>query len=120
LAITHGESVGYVALEETVKRTALGFMAINLNKPLHLGRTGVTDEQLKASWEATLGTERIFMYDHWGSLASDNLINRIRYLARGCGCKWIVLDHISIVVSGNGEGDERRLLDNTMTALPRK
>lgn len=117
LAITHGESVGYVALEETVKRTALGFMAISLNKPLHLGRGEVTDEELKASWEATLGTERIFMYDHWGSLASDNLINRIRYLARGCGCKWIVLDHISIVVSGNGEGDERRLLDNTMTAL---
>jgi twinkle protein len=28
-----------------------------------------------------------------------------------------VLDHISIVVSGIGDGDERRLIDNTMTKL---
>ena len=30
---------------------------------------------------------------------------------------FVVLDHISIVVSGIGDGDERRLIDNTMTAL---
>jgi twinkle protein len=28
-----------------------------------------------------------------------------------------VLDHLSIVVSGLGDGDERRLIDNAMTAL---
>jgi twinkle protein len=33
------------------------------------------------------------------------------------GCNWIFLDHLSIVVSGMGEGDERRLIDNTMTSL---
>jgi twinkle protein len=28
-----------------------------------------------------------------------------------------VLDHLSIVVSGMGDGDERRMIDNTMTKL---
>ena len=56
-------------------------------------------------------------YDHWGSLDSDNLINRIRYLVRGCGCRWVILDHLSIVVSGLENIDERRTIDNTMTAL---
>jgi twinkle protein len=30
---------------------------------------------------------------------------------------YLVLDHLSIVVSGQGDGDERRMIDNTMTKL---
>ena len=35
----------------------------------------------------------------------------------GCGCEYIFLDHLSIVVSGLEGGDERRMIDNTMTKL---
>ena len=42
-------------------------------------------------------------------------MDKIRYLASGCECGWVILDHISIVVSGMEGGDERRLIDNTMT-----
>jgi twinkle protein len=112
-----GETVGYIALEESVKRTVQGFCSLVLNRPLHISRDGVTDEAIKAAWEATAGSGRLYLYDHWGSTDSDNLLARVRYLARGCGCRWIVLDHLSIVVSGIGDGDERRLIDNTMTAL---
>ena len=38
-------------------------------------------------------------------------------MVKGLGCSWIVLDHLSIVVSGLGDGDERRLIDNAMTYL---
>jgi twinkle protein len=31
--------------------------------------------------------------------------------------EYVVLDHLSIVVSGLGDGDERRMIDNTMTKL---
>ncbi len=55
--------------------------------------------------------------DHFGSLDSDNLVSRIRYLIRGCECDWIILDHISIAVSGIEDGDERRIIDNLMTKL---
>ena len=48
---------------------------------------------------------------------SENLFSRIKFLAQGCDCKFIVLDHLSIVVSGISEGDERRTLDNLMTQL---
>ena len=74
-------------------------------------------EQFKSTFDDTLGTQRVFFYDHWGSLDGDNLINKIRYMARGCGCNYVVLDHISIVVSGMEGGDERRMIDNTMTKL---
>jgi twinkle protein len=112
-----GENVGYIALEESTKRTALGLIGIELNKPLHLSREGVSDVELKKAFDATVGSGHCYLYDHFGSIDSNNLMARVRYLARGCGCGWIVLDHLSIVVSGNSEGDERRLIDNTMTSL---
>ena len=112
-----GQTVGYVALEENVRRTALGFMSIELNKPLHVTAKGVSEDELRKAWERSVGNGRLYLYDHWGSADSDNLISKLRYLARGCDCGWLVLDHLSIVVSGIADGDERRLIDNTMTKL---
>jgi twinkle protein len=68
-------------------------------------------------FDATVGSGRVFLYDHFGSADSDNLFNKIRYFARGCGCTTVVLDHISMIVSGIEDGDERRIIDNLMTKL---
>jgi twinkle protein len=111
------QKIGYIALEESNKRTGLGFMGLHLNKPLHLGTVEVTDEEFKDAFDSTLNTGNIYMYDHWGSLASDNLLSKIRYMVTACECSFIILDHLSIVVSGIEEGDERRTIDNLMTKL---
>lgn len=115
--IKQGETVGIIALEETTAKTALGIMSVELNKPLHLSKEGISDEQLHTAFVATVGSGRVYLYDHFGSTDSDNLLNRIRFMVRGCGCGWILLDHLSIVVSGITDGDERRVIDNTMTKL---
>ncbi|MDX2086055.1 MAG: DnaB-like helicase C-terminal domain-containing protein [Candidatus Melainabacteria bacterium] len=115
--IQSGETVGYIALEESVRRSALGLLGIHLSKPLHLSLDGIAVDELRTAFQATLGSNRVYFYDHFGSIDSENLLRRIRYLARGFDCNWIILDHLSIVVSGIGDGDERRLIDNTMTAL---
>lgn len=109
--------IGYIALEESVKRTALGLMGLHLNVPLHIHREGVNDESLRNAFENTVGNGRVYLYDHFGSLDSGNLLSRIRYMVRALGCDFIFLDHVSIMVSGLDTGDERRLIDNTMTAL---
>lgn len=115
--IGNNETIGYIALEESVRRTALGLMGLQINKPLHITREGVDEAALREAYDRSVGSGRVFLYDHFGSIESDNLLSRIRYMVRGLGCRWIVLDHLSIVVSGLGDGDERRLIDNTMTAL---
>ncbi len=114
--LERGETVGYIALEESVRRTALGIMGLHVNKPLHLEKE-IHHESLRPTFEETVGNGRFFTYDHFGSCDSDNLLNRIRYLCKGLECKWIFLDHLSIVVSGFEGDDERRLIDNTMTRL---
>lgn len=117
LIVNQKQRVGYIALEESTKRTALGLMGVHLDRPIHLGKEGVSEADLRRAFEATVGSGSVFLYDHFGSLDSDNLVSRIRFLARGCDCGWIVLDHISIAVSGREDGDERRIIDNLMTSL---
>ena len=59
----------------------------------------------------------LYLFDHFGSTESDNLLSKIRYLAKGLGVKWVILDHLSIVISGLESYDERKLIDVTMTKL---
>lgn len=115
--ITKGEKVGMLMLEENPKRTALGLMAIHLNKPIHISKEGVDETDLRTAFDSTVGSGNLFLYDHWGSSDITNLVSRVRFMARGLGCSWVILDHLSIVVSGLGDGDERRLIDNAMTML---
>ena len=114
--LQQGKTIGYIALEESVKRTMQGLMSIRLNTPLHLKTTLVDADELKKAWEE-VATDNLYLYDHFGSTDSDNLLNRIRYMSKALNCGYIFLDHLSIVVSGMADGDERRLIDNTMTKL---
>jgi len=109
-----GETVGYIALEESVKRTVQGFIGIELSKPIHLGAEA-TKEEVRDAFDKI--KDRIYCYDHFGSTDSENLLAKIRYMVKALGCSFVVLDHLSIVVSGQEEGDERRNIDNLMTQL---
>ena len=109
--------VGYIALEESVKRTAQGIIGLELNKPIHLHGHEVDEATLKKGFDATLGQGNLTLYDHFGSTDADNLLNKVRYMSVAMGAEYIVLDHLSIVVSGYEDGDERRRIDNVMTKL---
>ena len=111
------DNIGLMFLEESVKKTAKSLMALAANKPLHLPDCEVTDEELKDSFDRTLGTDRLFLFDHFGSTSVDNIINRVRFMARGLACKYVFVDHVSIIVSAQESGDERKAIDEIMTKL---
>lgn len=110
-------NIGGLFLEESTRKTARSIMSLHANKLLHLPDTPVTESELKEAFDATLGTNRVYLFDHFGSSDVDNIANRIRYMAKACDCRVIFLDHISIVVSGLDNGDERKAIDNMMTKL---
>lgn len=109
--------IGGMFLEESVRKTARSIMSLRANKLLHLPDTKVSSEELKDAFEHTLGTDRIFLFDHFGSTSSENILNRIRYMAKACDCRIIFLDHLSIIISGQDNGDERKAIDGLMTDL---
>lgn len=110
-------NIGAMFLEESVRKTARSIMSVHANKMLHLPDTEVTESELKEAFDSTLGTSRIYLFDHFGSLEIENVISRIRYMAKALDCRVVFLDHISIVVSGQDSGDERKAIDNMMTKL---
>jgi len=115
--ILRGHNVAYIALEENVKRSIRGLVSIGLNAPIHDPevRKKIPEEKILEAWSKI--KDKVFFYDHFGSSDSDDLLNRIRYMVLALNCRYVFLDHISIVISGLAEGDERRLIDNTMTRL---
>lgn len=111
------DNIGLMFLEESVKKTAKSLMALAADKPLHLPDCEVTDEELRDAFNRTLGTDRLFLFDHFGSTSVDNIINRVRFMARGLNCKYVFVDHVSIIVSAQESGDERKAIDEIMTKL---
>lgn len=111
------DNIGMMFLEEGVRKTARSLMSLAANKPIHLPDVEVTETELKDAFDRTLGTNRLYLFDHFGSSNLDNIVNRVRYMAKGLGCGYVFLDHISIIVSGGDVGDERKALDAIMTRL---
>lgn len=111
------DNIGLMFLEESTRKTGLSLMSLAANKPLHLPDTEATEEEKLQARKQTLETGRLFLFDHFGSTEVDNIVNRVRYLAKVMDCKYVFLDHISIVVSAQTNGDERKALDEIITKL---
>jgi len=112
--LSKGERCGYLALEESNRRTALGLMSVAARKSLHLGEQ--QRGELTEIFDQTIANWNLHLFDGFGSYDPDHIYNRIEYMAAGLDTKVIFLDHLSILLSGL-EGDERRMIDNTMTRL---
>lgn len=111
----HG--IGLLHLEEPNADTALGLMSIEAGLPLHLPdiREGVSKEALRGYFDSTVNTDRVVIWDHFGSNSIQEVLNKVRHM-HNLGCKYIILDHLSIVVSDQS-GDERKQLDEISTKL---
>lgn len=114
--VDQGHSVGYIALEESLQRTALRLMSVKANRALHLNNEA-PQEELQAAFDASLGTGRVFLRDGFGSVDPEAILSDCRFMAMAKEVGWIILDHLSILMSGNESHDERKLIDITMTKL---
>lgn len=114
------DKIGVLALEESIRNTAFNIMSVEADARIYIKeiRDTFSREQLKGWEEKTIGTGRFEAFDHFGSISNDEIMNRIRFMAKALDCKWIFLDHLSILVSGQEDvGDERRNIDILMTKL---
>lgn len=111
----HG--IGLLHLEEPNADTALGLMSIEAGRPLHLPdiRAETPKDELRKYFDDVINTDRVVIWDHFGSNSIQEVLNKVRHM-HNLGCKYIILDHLSIVVSDQS-GDERKQLDEISTKL---
>ena len=112
-------NVGVIALEETFNRTVDGILSIEANAKLHIDRIReqFTEEELDKFFDVLYDGEnanRVWIHAHFGANDIDSIFSKLRFMIVGCGCKWVVIDHLHMLVSTTIEGDERRSIDAIM------
>tara|TARA_R100001460_G_scaffold17328_3_gene37439 strand:+ start:639 stop:2297 length:1659 start_codon:yes stop_codon:yes gene_type:complete len=113
------DNVGIVALEENWLRTADGIISIEANDRIYLNerRNHYTENQLISLFEKVIPEGRVFIHAHLGATDIDEIFSKLRYIIVGCECKWVVVDHLHMLVNVLSEGDERRGIDLLMQRL---
>jgi|TARA_R110000744_G_scaffold162510_2_gene279130 twinkle protein len=116
------DNVGIIALEEDWRRTIDGILSIEANARLYIDqvRDSYSKEELDKLFDILYDGQnknRVWVHAHFGANDLDEIFSKIRFMIIGCGCKWVVVDHLHMLVSASAEGDERRTIDSIMTRL---
>lgn len=113
------DNVGVIALEEDWKRTVDGILSIEANDKLYIDstRNSYTENQLTNMFDRVFANDRVFIHAHFGANDIEEIFAKLRYLIVGCDCKWVVVDHLHMLVSSMLDGDERKAIDSIMHRL---
>ena len=89
-------------------------MSTAVGRNLHLGEHDRSE--LAEAFDNTIKNWDLHLFDGFGSYDPDHIYERIEYMASGLDTRVVFLDHLSILLSGL-DGDERKMIDQTMTKL---
>lgn len=114
---TTESNIGIIHLEEGKRRFYDGLAGYALKTAAHHDPYLTAEQKFEAFEKAVKRDNRLHFYTHFGSDDPDVILDSIRFMAGACECKFIFLDHITMLVSGTADGDERRILDYISTKL---
>lgn len=116
-----GYKIGMIFLEEgnkeTMQRIVAAELGVNYLKFMRDPLSVASKEEIEAVYNDLVDNDKLFMLDHFGSIPVADLLNKIKHMVLAEGCKYIILDHISAVISGLESDNERKDLDVAMTNL---
>ena len=110
------DKVGLISLEESIGDTATKLIGMAMNKNIRMPED-IDEKTARIGYEKVFGDERLILLDHQGSVQDNSLLQRMEYLA-AIGCKYLILDHITIAVSEGAEGKTgNEAVDKVMSDL---
>tara|TARA_Y100001963_G_scaffold156352_1_gene249710 strand:+ start:216 stop:1892 length:1677 start_codon:yes stop_codon:yes gene_type:complete len=114
------DNIGVIALEEDWKRTADGILSIEANVRLYIDevRKDFDQEKLALMYDELFNNDRVYVHAHFGTNSIEEILAKLRYLIIGCDCRWVVIDHLHMLVNAvKGQDDERRAIDHIVHSL---
>jgi len=116
----NGKRVGWIGLEETVDEAIFRFVGMAAGVQLHArdSYSGMTDEQTERVRQAdkfVTSGGNLELFDHFGSLDEQIVLQRMNYMVRALGCEFLFLDHLTIL--GSGMAQDTRHLDAMVTKI---
>lgn len=93
--------IGIISLEESPGETGLKLASMQLKK--NPADAEIPEDELKIGFDEVFKDDRLVVLDHQGSIKDDSIVNQLEYMCLS-GCKYLVIDHITILVSEGSEG----------------
>ena len=116
--IEQGLSVANVALEDQMEVAAQALIALDMDIPLAKFRFDPPSaEDCKPHYDKMVANGDTYFYKHFGGLTADTLMAKMYYYAKSKAVDFIILDHLSMVISASASNNERKDIDTLMTAL---
>ena len=116
-----GHKIGMIFLEEgnkeTFQRLVASDLKVNYLKFKRNPLSVASREAIQESYDKIVNNDQLVLLDHFGSMPIDSLMAKVKHMVLVEGCKYILLDHVSAVISGNESDNERKDLDIVMTNL---
>lgn len=112
--------VGHIFLEENGKKTRQSYIALDTGVSLARLRedpTVLSEREFQKSYDKLYASgKNIFLSTREGKLSPEQVVTQLRYMYAK-GCRVIIFDHLSMVVSGSDNGNERKEIDNLLTEI---
>ena len=95
------DKIGIISLEESPAETArkMAGMAINRNP----ANEEIPIDDLKKGFDRIFDSDRVLVLDHQGSISDGSIMDFLEYMCLS-GCKYLFVDHITILASEGAEG----------------
>ena len=110
-------NTGLIFLEDTKKSIGLGMCSLHMKKPIQFGNIPYTLEELQKAHEFMSVDDRLTLFDPEDDRTSENIYNKIKYFVKAHDCRFIILDHLSMLTYQSEDNDERRFLDKLCADL---
>jgi len=94
--LTAFDKIGIISLEETPSETGVKLAAMALSRNPTVEEIPL--EELKVGFDSLFGDGRIVLLNHEGNFSDGSIIDKIEYMCL-VGCKFIFIDHITLLVA---------------------
>lgn len=112
--------LGGVFLENSAEDIMRSFIALDNSIPtsrLLYNPNTLSREEWLASYEKFSDNDRIVLLNHELSINPDALADKVKYMVRGLGCNFVIIDNLLAAVAGSETDDERRSIDRFVEKL---
>jgi twinkle protein len=90
------DKIGVVSLEESPAETARKLAGMVLNR--NPAKEEIPLNELQEGFDKVFGSDRVVLLDHQGSINDNSIVDQLEYMCL-TGCKYLFIDHITILVS---------------------
>jgi len=95
------DKIGIISLEESPAETARKMAGMALDK--NPAKEEIPLDDLKSGFDKVFGNNRVMVLDHQGSISDGSIMDFLEYMCLS-GCKYLFVDHITILASEGAEG----------------